>query len=166
MSDELWLAEVGDRNIDQVLELEGTHRIDSLVLAIETALMDRENLTPTERIVLAVEAMEREVGNGGFNQFFFNSSNEYANELVVTLREIGIPDIADIAERALRAIGAQPDWTCDDFEDASVDPDESIGEELNACDSAYYNTEDGIANTLFEYIKKNKNDINLSVESN
>lgn len=161
MSEEQWLEEVGDRTIDQVIELEGTHRIDSIVLAIEAALMDRENLTPTERIVLTVEAMEREVGNGGFNQFFFNSSNEYAHELVATLREIGIPDIADIAERALRAIGAKPDWTCDDFEEASVDPDEPIMEELNACDSAYYNTEDGIANTLFEYIKRNKNDIDL-----
>jgi len=164
MSEEQWLEEVGDRTIDQVIELEGTHRIDSIVLAIEAALMDRENLTPTERIVLTVEAMEREVGNGGFNQFFFNSSNEYAHELVATLREIGIPDIADIAERALRAIGAQPDWTYDDFEEASVDPDEPIMEELNACDSTYYNTEDGIANTLFEYIKKNKNDIDLGAE--
>lgn len=161
MSEEQWLEEVGDRTIDQVIELEGTHRIDSIVLAIEAALMDRKNLTPTERIVLTVEAMEREVGNGGFNQFFFNSSNEYAHELVATLREIGIPDIADIAERALRAIGAKPDWTCDDFEEASVDPDEPIMEELNTCDSAYYNTEDGIANTLFEYIKRNKNDIDL-----
>lgn len=161
MSEEQWLEEIGDRTIDQVIELEGTHRIDSIVLAIEAALMDRQNLTRTERIVLTVEAMEREVANGGFNQFFFNSSNEYAHELVATLREIGVPDIADIAERALRAIGAQPDWTYDDFEEASADPDERITEELNACDSAYLDAEDGIANTLFEYIKQNKTDINL-----
>lgn len=164
MSEEQWLEEVDNRTVDQVIALEGTHRIDSIVLAIEAALMDRVNLTPTERIVLTVEAMEREVGNGGFNQFFFNSSNEYAHELVATLREIGIPDIANIAERALRAIGAQPDWTSDDFERASADPDESIMAELSACDSAYYSKEDGIATTLFEYIKKNKNDITLGLE--
>ena len=91
--------------------------------------------------------------------------NEYAGELVAALRQIGISDIADIAERALRAIGAQSDWTYEDFEAASEDPDESTRAELDACDQAYYETEDGIANKLFEYIKKNKSDVNLGAKS-
>ena len=164
MTEMQWLEEAGDRTIEQLIQLEDTHRIDSIVLAIEAALMEKSDLTPTERIVLAVEAMEREVNNGGFNQFFFNSSNEYAGELVSALRQIGIPDIADIAERALRAIGARPEWTCDEFEAASVDPDESIAAELNACDDAYYATEDAIAARLFEYIKANRSDIHLGTD--
>ena len=31
VSEEQWLEEVGDRTIDQVIELEGTHRLDSIV---------------------------------------------------------------------------------------------------------------------------------------
>ncbi|MDX1698282.1 MAG: DUF4375 domain-containing protein, partial [Thiohalobacterales bacterium] len=133
MTEKQWLEEAGDRTIEQLIQLEDTHRIDSIVVAIEAALQEKTTLTPTEQIVLAVEAMEREVNNGGFNQFFYNSSNEYAGELVKALRQIGIPNIADIAERALQAIGAQPDWTYDEYEAASVDPDESTMEELNAC---------------------------------
>lgn len=165
MSEEQWLEEVGDRTIEQVIQLENSHRVDSIVVAIESALLEKEDLTSAERTVLIIEAMEREVGNGGFNQFFYNSSNEYAGELVAALRQIGIPDIADIAERALQAIGARPDWTYEEFEAASEDPDESTRAELDACDQAYFETEDGIANTLFEYIKKNKSDINLSAKS-
>ena len=161
MAEERWLEEVGDRTIEQVIQLEGSHRIDSIVVAIESALLQKEELTPVERIILIIEAMEREVGNGGFTQFFFNSSNEYANELVAALRRIGIPDIADIAERAMRAIGAQADWTYEEFEAASEDPDESTRAELDACDQAYYETEVAIADTLYDYIKKNKSDIHL-----
>ncbi len=165
MSEEQWLESVGDRTIDEVVQLEGSYRIDSIVLAIESALLEKANLTPTERIVVTIEAMEREVNNGGFNQFFFNSSNEYAGELAAALREIGIPEIATIAERALKAIGARPDWTYEDFEEAAEDPDDTTRAELDACDEAYYGTENGIANTLFEYIKRNKANIHLGVDA-
>ena len=164
MTEMQWLDEAGDRTIEQLIQLEDTHRIDSIVVAIEGALMEKDDLTPTERIVLVVEAMEREVNNGGFNQFFYNSSNEYAGELVSALRQIGVPDIADIAERALRVIGATPDWTCDQFEAASVDPDESTSAELNACDDAYYASENAIAARLFDYIKANQGDIHLGTD--
>ena len=50
--------------------LEHAYRIDSIVVAIEGALMEKPSPTATEQIVLAVEAMEREVNNGGFQQFF------------------------------------------------------------------------------------------------
>lgn len=126
--------------------------------------MDKADLTPTERVVLAVEAMEREVNNGGFNQFFYNSSNEYAGELVAALREIGLSSVAGIAERALGAIGAQPDWTCDQFEEASVDPDEATMAELNACDDEYYASEDAIAEKLFDYIKANRSEIRIGAD--
>lgn len=165
MTEKQWLEGVGDRTIEQVMQLEDTHRIDSIVLAIEAALLEKADLTPAERIVVVIEAMEREVGNGGFNQFFYNSSNEYAGELVSALRQIGIRNLANIAERAMRAIGAQPGWTYEQFEEASVDPDDSTMAELNACDDAYYATEDAVAARLFEFIKANRSDIRLGAES-
>ena len=165
MTEKEWLEDVGDRNIEQVIQLEDTHRIDSIVVAIESALMDKPDLTPTERIVLVIEAMEREVNNGGFNQFFYNSSNEYARELVGALQQVGLEAIAAIAERALQAIGARPDWTPDDFETVSVDPDEATMAKLNACDEAYYDSEEAIASKLFDYIKANKDEIRIGTNS-
>ncbi len=164
MSEEQWLEGAGDRTIDELIELEGAYRIDSIVVAIEAALLDKADPTATERVVLTIEAMEREVNNGGFNQFFYNSSNEYAGELVAALQEIGLPEIAAIAERAVRAIGGSSDWTPDDYEEAAEDPDDKTSAELEACDSAYYEADPGIANTLFEYIKRNRADINLGAD--
>ena len=76
-----------------------------------------------------------------------------------------MPEIAAIAERAIKAIGAQPDWTHDDFEDAAADPEDAIMNELNDCDSAYYDTEDNIAGRLFEYIKANRDDVRLGPDT-
>lgn len=165
MSEEQWLEGAGGRTIDELIELEGTYRIDSIVVAIEAALLDKTDLTPTERIVLTIEAMEREVNNGGFNQFFYNSSNEYAGELVAALCEIGLAEIAAIAKRAVSAIGASTDWTPEDFEEAAEDPDEETSAELQACDNAYYGADPGIANALFEYIKRHRDDINPGADS-
>ena len=58
------------QSADQLLSLEGMYRIDSLVRAFEQAITQKaqrggvQSLTDEERIVLAVEALEREVNNG------------------------------------------------------------------------------------------------------
>jgi len=60
--------------------LEGKYRIDSLVLAFEQAISRKaaragdRRLANEERVRLAVEALEREVNNGGYDQFFLNPS--------------------------------------------------------------------------------------------
>lgn len=165
MAKKQWLEDVGNMTVGQLIELEDTYRIDSIIVAIEMALMDRATITATERIVLAIEAMEREVNNGGFQQFFFNSSNKYAGELTSVLRQIGVLGVAEIAERALGAIGAQPNWTSEQFEEASACMEESIMDELNACDEAYYTSDESIEEKLFEFIKLNQKDIHVGADS-
>ena len=44
--------------------------------------------------------VEAEVTNGGFNQFFLNSSSEYATQVPDALRELDAPDAAAIFEQA------------------------------------------------------------------
>ena len=83
----------------------------------------------------AIWAVESEVNNGGFSQYFVNSSAETAAFVVEALRTIGAPDTAAICERAIAA--AFPTGL-PDSEDAirslaSDFPDEVIGklEELD-----------------------------------
>lgn len=45
-------------------------------------------LTPEERVVLAVTALEQEVNNGGFDPFFRNSSRKFAPQIVPSLLSI------------------------------------------------------------------------------
>ena len=98
------------QSLDELIALEKTHRVDSLVLAMEVALDQRvekgglASLSQEERVILAVEALEREVNNGGYEQFFRNSSRAYTEEIEFGLHEIGCPKQAGIAKRAVGAL--------------------------------------------------------------
>jgi hypothetical protein len=54
------------QTLDELLTMTDTYREDSIILAIEQALQQKAptDLTPPEHVVLAVEALEREVNNG------------------------------------------------------------------------------------------------------
>jgi hypothetical protein len=138
-----FLEAYSGQSLDELISLETNYRVDSLVLAIEQALLGRSELNEYERIVLAVEALEREVNNGGFDQFFTNSSHEFAPILAESLRRIGCPKTASIAQRAV---------------DAAVDKEDEAREEaLSECDSAYFaGEEEPIADKLFAFVKSNR----------
>ena len=76
-----WLDRYSGESTDTLIALENEYRLDSIVLAFEEALDQKtarsgtDSLTAEEHVILAVEALEREVNNGGYSQFFFNSSN-------------------------------------------------------------------------------------------
>ena len=58
-----------------------------------------------EIIVLAVEALEREVNNGGYSQFFVNSSREFTPIIVHALLRIDCIKTVEITKDAIRAAG-------------------------------------------------------------
>ena len=165
MAEKEWLDGSDGRSIEQLIELEESYRIDSIVLAIENALMAKADLTEAEQVVLAVEAMEREVNNGGFEQFFLNSSNEYVPVLVSALKRIGAAKTAEIADRAGTILGAAPDWLSERYEAAVSAAEESARAELSACDDAYYASGEAVADMLFAFIKANKADFDLGADS-
>jgi hypothetical protein len=139
-----FLESYGGQSTDQLIELEKRYRIDSLVLAFEQGISQasaKRPLTQEENYVLAVEALEREVNNGGYSQFFFNSSNEWAGTIVAALRAIGCPKTADMSEKAVA-----------NREDEKV---------LSECDDRYFANDEPIADRLFDWIKRNRAQIKL-----
>ena len=99
-----WLDYTGQKTAD-LLACQESHRIDSLICAFEWGIQAKEaqkkKLSPEERLVLAVKALDREVNNGGFDQFLTNSSKRYAGEIVDALRTIGAKRTADLVAEAL-----------------------------------------------------------------
>ena len=85
-----WLDGYNGQSIEELIALERTHRTDSLVIALEQAMdqkaarLGEESLTEEERFILAIEALEHEVNNGGYGQFFVNSSREYTPVIAET----------------------------------------------------------------------------------
>jgi hypothetical protein len=80
-----WLDYTG-QDTAQILACKGTHRIDSLLCALEQAIQLRQNKIPD---VATTPEVEREVNNGGYHQFFANSSCKYALTVVHALESIG-----------------------------------------------------------------------------
>jgi hypothetical protein len=109
MSNLKWLDGYSGQTVAELLSLEGECRIDSLVLAFEQAVDQKgqregtEALSAEERMVLAIEALEREVNNGGYHQFFVNSSREFVGIIVRALVRINCPKTAEITQRAIDA---------------------------------------------------------------
>jgi hypothetical protein len=165
MSDLKSLKDYSGQTVEQLLSLEGEYRIDSLVEVFERALDQkaaREGagaVIVEERIILAIEALEREVNNGGYEQFFVNSSREFAPIIVQALLRIGCQKTAEITQKAIDVLHI-PDLSVEAIETA-METAEDIEDDLNECDNSYFAAGEDIASQLFVFIKANKDVITL-----
>jgi hypothetical protein len=163
-----WLDGYGGQTTPALIGLGETHRIDSVVLAFEEAISAKAErlgageLTTAELVVLAVEAVEREVNNGGFDQLFRNWSKEDAPNYVSALVAIGRPDVAELARQAIEALrlGKLPMTTesIDRVMDKDSDARDARFEEL---DDRYMEIAGDLAPPLFAFIKANSAEITI-----
>jgi hypothetical protein len=161
-----WFEDYSGQTVEQLLLLEGQFRTDSLLVAFEQALGRKEvregpeNLTDEERVILSIEELEREVNNGGYGQFFLNSSIGYAPTIVDSLRRIGCPATAAITLKALEALRiASP--SIETIEAVMMEANPQRDEELRQCDDLFFSATENIGSSLFAFIKTNKSSISL-----
>mgnify|MGYP001462185228 CR=1 FL=1 len=149
-----FLERYGGQSTEELLALESQYRVDSLVLAFEAALEDKDagGLSEEETYVLAVEGLEREVNNGGYRQFFGNGSNRYVTVIEAALRAIGCPVTADITRDAIEALGLE-ELSAEAVEAATVAPEDDVDDALATCDDSYYDSGEPIADRLFAWIR-------------
>jgi hypothetical protein len=154
-----FLQSYGGQTTEELLALASKYRIDSLVLAFEQAIEAKANQSPEESVVLAVEALEREVNNGGYWQFFVNSSNAFAATIESALRAINCPKTADITRDAIAVLGTDGDSSPGAVSEAA-EGDEARTR-LGECDDRYFSNDEPIADRLFEWIEVNKGKIRV-----
>ncbi|MDR0319890.1 MAG: DMP19 family protein [Treponema sp.] len=118
-----------------------------------------EKLSLPEKNFVYIEELEREVNNGGFDQYFFNSSGNYAMETINALRIIESKIFLDLLEKSINA-----------FADGIVPKDRNerqrilleirkINEEFwYSLDEEFYKYEEDIHKLLIDYIKNNIKD--------
>jgi hypothetical protein len=53
-----------------------------------------------DEIVRLIDALEGEINNGGFHQFFYNSAGDETAEIIHALQTVGAERMADIVKRA------------------------------------------------------------------
>jgi len=160
------LKDYTGQTMDGLLALYGQVTTFSIVFAVERALnlkfgYDKsEELTPKERTLLAVQGIEREVMNGGFDQFFTNSSVEYAPVVVAALEEIDCPKTPNLAQQAIDTLQL-PEVTVEAIEARMQTEDEAREDTLNALDQEFFKYEERLDEKLFAYIRANKDCIRV-----
>ena len=112
-------------------------------------------LSKPERVLYVVQGLEMEVNNGGFAQFFFNSSGDFANEVVSACLKIGATQTAEICRKAVSVFGRRVPADRDKRDDMISD-NEEIEEILDECDDAFFACEENLLALSYPYILKNK----------
>jgi hypothetical protein len=158
-----FLRSYGGQTIQQLIAMKESHRIDSLVLAVEQALAGKPKaeLSEAEVVVLAVEALEREVTNGGYEQFFRNSSGEFTALIVPSLESIGCPKVAAITAEAIATLALPEKFVPDIVKHVASRISGEGRAKLGACDSRYYKNDESIEQRLFLYIERRQQEIQI-----
>lgn len=150
-------------NLETILKMDNE---TSIVIAIDDYLNEKsdycekiETLNESQKTFITIESLEREINNGGFNQFYFNSSGDFSHESINALIKIGANKTAEIVKKA----NSQ-------FPDKKVPKDRTERQEIleqiedkadeiwEICDTDFYKYEDNLAGLLIEFVKNSKSD--------
>ena len=116
---------------------------------------DFQNLNNFEKTFIYVDVLEHNVTNGGFIQFFFNSSGQFTHEVFHAYMEIKAEKTIDILTEAIHL-----------FPEVPVPKNLRIRQEIlmkkdsnidlwDALDTEFYKCEDDIIQLTLNYVRKN-----------
>ncbi len=142
----------------------GRRTINDVMVAMCNRLTKQSNygenmeaLTEEERVFYIATEVECEVNNGGFEQFFYESSGKFANDAVEALRIIGAENMAFFAEKALKAVGGKlPTDTAERIQFLKETVNEEIREVFAECDRAFEEDPDDFNAIAYNYLLKNE----------
>jgi hypothetical protein len=162
MKEKEWYENEKNLSIKEIVKLESNFRIDSLIVAIEEILINKDEVTDSdineeELLVIAIQSFEREINNGGFLQFFSNESKMFIPFILKFLNQINATKTEKLASKAIQTLNVQFDGNPNVFFEKIENAleDENIEEKLGELDELYYITEESIETLLFSFIKYN-----------
>ena len=117
------------------------------------------DLTDDEDLVLAVMALDREVNNGGYHQFFLNSSCRFVPVILDYLNRLNCAATATITRKAIAALEL-PELSAEAAAATIRTPNRRRNEILDACDREFYQLNE-IAPALFAFIETHADRIQL-----
>lgn len=108
-----------------------------------------------QKVFSAIWAVESEVNNGGFSQYFLNSSAQSASFVADALETIGAPETAGICKRAIAA--AFPSGlpqTEEIIRSVAADFSDEILEKLEPLDQEFFAYPHNLTDLLFAYVSE------------
>jgi len=115
-----------------------------------------DELEESEKVLSTIWAMEAEVNNGGFDQFFFNSAGDLAFYGPKALRAIGANTMAELSERANSIFGKEgPSRDWDTRRHILLSFCEKYNGFLDKIDDQFYEYPDDLASMMEQYVEEN-----------
>lgn len=108
-----------------------------------------------QKVFSSIWALESEVNNGGFAQYFANISSETAGFVTEALETVGAPTTADVCRRAIAA--AFPGGLPSDFRAISSAASEfssDTEDKLEALDQEFFQYPHDLTQLLFTYVSE------------
>ena len=153
---------------DEILSHENDGRKDKVLGALLWRLGQKsekrgwDNLSDTERRLIAVDAMNEEVLDGGFKQYFSTRLGSDVEITLAGLKEMGATGTAEIVERAMAQFPGNRPPLDDDQRSAVMDKIQAnAGPVWEKCDHDYYEFKEDLDALELAYAKKKKAEIAL-----
>lgn len=111
-------------------------------------------MTPND-VIMLIDGLIGEVNNGGFDQFFFNSTGDYALETIEALKRVGATEIEEIFKSACNrfpdGVPPQSIYLRRDLMLKTVSPE---GDAFGELDELYYSKEETLGEPLRAFKEK------------
>jgi hypothetical protein len=122
----------------------------------DKTMFGKENFAAQSRpqkVFSAIWALESEVNNGGFSQYFLNDSSETAEFVVEALKTIGARETAEICKRAIDV--GFPKGLPDEPEEISAAAEvfaDDVEDQLGELDQEFFGYPNNLTDLLFAFV--------------
>jgi hypothetical protein len=151
----------------RIPNLEGllsSENVNSSIIELDNFIVDLcdygdnlGQLTKHQRSFYLNQNLEREVNNGGFLQYFYNSSGDNAHETISSLNEIGAFITSRILEVAISQFpGSQVPMDSEERAQIIAQIEDKANEVWSDLDQEFYKYQDDLNELNIEYVKKHK----------
>jgi len=115
----------------------------------------------SRQAIYMIWALEAEVNNGGYNQFYFNSSGQFYKQLPQALRLVGANKFADLTKRA-NELFEKENEKITEHQDGTIEGFSNSYEDnpLNDLDTEFYELykTENLLQIQVDFIRENKNE--------
>ena len=115
-----------------------------------------EKLSQPEKVFVCVWDLESEVNNGGFDQYYFNSSGDHALDALESLNTIGAKHTADLVKQANTLFGAAGPSPDQEKREKQLDAlSETATKKLVQIEREFFKYNDNLQELLTAYVSRN-----------
>ena len=134
-------------------------------LCLHYDLASFADMNPSEQVLAGTWELASEVQNGGFMQYFHNSSRQRAEPMIAVLRSIDAPGAADILESAMALAGPGTPWGDEpNFLVAIKLIPADTRRQLSELERKLYDDLDNVHLLVFRYLSKHRDQIDAPEE--